>query len=111
MHRVLERVIRAEAARMPHDRRPAIVAAARAVWLPVSGARLYREGRRFLRSSTDAAAEAVRVRVVDIPGSNHVLLVSSTATSRGPVGTRALRRYGVESLSSSVLEHYHGEEA
>lgn len=74
LHCALVRALRAEAPGLERRGIAIVVGRSDAVWLPVSGTRIYRGIRRLLREATAVPARDCRVRlaVVDLAGKPHV---------------------------------------
>ena len=76
------------------------------LWLPLSGAKVYREIRRLLLAVRKQTADSLKLSVLDLPGKSHVEVVA-TFNRRGE-RTRslsvALPRYEAARLAAGFAE-------
>jgi len=89
LHCALLRALRAETPALERRGVTVVFGRSDAVWLPISGTRLYRGIRRLLRDATTAVQDRrVRLAVVDLVGKPHVDVM---ATVLEPPGARVFR--------------------
>ena len=89
LHCALLRALRAESPALERQGIDVVVGRSDAVWLPVSGTRIYRGIRRLLHEATSSAAgRRVRITVVDLVGKPHVDVM---ATVLDPSRARVFR--------------------
>ena len=82
LHCALVRALRAEAPVLEARGITVVVGRSDAVWLPISGTRIYRGLRRLLREATGAVAgRTVRLAVVDLVGKPEVEVMAAVLGS------------------------------
>lgn len=110
LHCALARALRAEAPALAARGLSATLGRSDPVWLPISGARLYRALRRLLRTAeAQADAPPVKLAVLDLPGKSHVEV---TATVHVGHASRVLRcafpRHAAGTLAFGFAEVFDG---
>jgi hypothetical protein len=76
------------------------------LWLPVSGARVYRTLRELLRSVRADAADSLKLAVLDLPGKSHVEVMATIARAGGRARSVSVRlpRYEATRLAGGFAE-------
>ena len=78
------------------------------LWLPLPGARVYRELRRLLRAARALSGDSLKLVVLDLAGKSHVEVVATV----GRQGERPrsvsvqLPRFAVERLAAGFAESF-----
>jgi hypothetical protein len=106
LHCALARALRAESARFAARGLALVFTRSDPVWLPVSGARVYRSIRRLLdEAHARAGSGAVKLAVLDLSGKSHVEVTATVPTPRGVVVlVRAFSRHAPGVLAAGFTE-------
>ena len=106
LHCALARALRAERARFAARDFALVMNRSDPVWLPLSGALVYRGIRRLLREARgQAGGGAVKLAVLDLPGKNHVEVTATVSAPRGVVVlTHAFPRHAPGTLAAGFAE-------
>jgi hypothetical protein len=109
LHCALSRALRAGSP-TPDARLRVRVSHSEPVWLPVSGATLYRALRSLFREvATDAGGGPVHVTVVDAPGKSHVEVTAAFPSGgRTRILSRAFPRFEAATLAGGFAEQAGG---
>lgn len=106
LHCALARALRSEADALAAQGLTVTFTRSDPVWLPTSGARLYRGVRRLLREARAASTgPAVKLAVLDLAGKSHVEVIATVRTARGTrVLTCAFERHVSGTLAGGFAE-------
>ena len=85
LHCVIVRVLRVESEHLAARGVEVTLRRSEPVWLPRSGASVYRRLRRFLASALEVAATgSIKLSVIDLPGKSHVEVTATLVSAAGP---------------------------
>lgn len=106
MHCVLAHALRVESARLASQGIAVVLGRSEALWLPASGACVYRVLHRFLRDVVETAGhQIVKLVVVDLLGKSHVEVMAVVGTGkRSRVLKCAFPRHALGTLSRGFRE-------
>lgn len=107
LHCALVRAIEAESRALQAGDVSVVVGRSDAVWVPISGARVYRGIRRLLRRVTPVAGgRVVRLSVVDLAGKPHVeVMAAALLPARAEVFGVEFPRVVTETLDGGFGEY------
>ena len=108
LHCALARALGDEADELLRRRVVVTFGRSEAVWLPIAGARIYRELRRLLRRAASVGQDTtVRLNVIDLTGKAHVEVTAAVLTGgHAAVFSCAFPRFVGSALPSGFVEGY-----
>lgn len=105
LHCALVRALRAEMPALERRRVDVVVGRSDAVWVPLSGMRVYRGIRRLLRQATGGATDCrVRIGVVDLAGKPHVDVMATVLVAPARVHRVGFARVVAGTLPGGFAE-------